>query len=107
MNPQEWTVKVSALRQQLEGLQQWDQSRYIPRIPERAELLDNLQQAFEELQVAEEELRLQNEDLVAATAALETERWRYQELFEFAPDAYLVTSLTGNIEEANFAAAEL
>ena len=39
--------------------------------------------------------------------ALEAERQRYQELFEFAPDAYLVTSMAGNIQEANGRAAAL
>jgi PAS domain S-box-containing protein len=35
------------------------------------------------------------------------ERLRYQELFDFAPDAYLVTNLHGVIEEGNHAAAAL
>ncbi len=107
MSPQEWTIKVTALRQQLEDVRQRDKFGYEPRIPENMLLLENLQQAFEELQVAEEELRQQNEELAVTTAALDVERWRYQELFEFAPDAYFVTTLTGNIQEANFAAAEL
>src|SRR5204863_1681766 len=45
--------------------------------------------------------------LTAAREALETERQRYQELFEFAPDAYLVTDTVGAIREANRGAAEL
>src|SRR5262249_29518856 len=38
---------------------------------------------------------------------LEAERARYQALFEFAPDAYLVTTPVGKILEANLAAVEL
>jgi two-component system, cell cycle sensor histidine kinase and response regulator CckA len=55
----------------------------------------------------EEELRQQNEELNAAHLELDNERRRYQELFELAPDAYLATSLTGIIEEANQSAAGL
>jgi PAS domain S-box-containing protein len=38
---------------------------------------------------------------------LQVERRRYQELFEFAPDAYLVTDCSGVIQEANQVAAVL
>ena len=38
---------------------------------------------------------------------MEKERQRYQELFEFAPDGYLVTDAQGIIREANSAAATL
>ncbi|MCL5999313.1 MAG: PAS domain-containing protein [Chloroflexi bacterium] len=37
----------------------------------------------------------------------EDEQQRYRDLFEFAPDGYLVTDLLGNIREANRAAAAL
>ncbi|MEH1965580.1 PAS domain S-box protein [Nostoc sp.] len=66
-----------------------------------------LQQALEELQVVEEELREQNEELAAARELVELERQRYQNLFEFAPDGYLVTDAAGVIQEANRAAATL
>src|SRR3712207_1165815 len=64
------------------------------------EALQELQVTLEELQVAEEELRQQNEQLAGAREEVETERQRYQELFEFAPDGYLVTSPEGIIREA-------
>ena len=63
--------------------------------------------ALEELHVASEELRQQNEELLAAREALEVERQRYRDLFEFAPDGYLVTDADGTIREANQAAALL
>ncbi len=63
--------------------------------------------ALEELHVASEELRQQNEELLAAREALEVERQRYRDLFEFAPDGYLVTDADGTIQEANQAAALL
>ena len=53
------------------------------------------QEAVEELHTAEEELRAQNEALIASSTAVETERQRYRELFNFAPDCYLVTNPGG------------
>lgn len=55
---------------------------------------DDLQIVLEELSVAEEELQYQN-------LLLETERQRYQDLFNFAPDGYIVTDTNGKIQEAN------
>ena len=69
--------------------------------------LEELGTALEELYTAEEELRQANEDLVQAWSIAEQERRRYQELFEFAPDAYLVTDIYGRIQEANRAAVAL
>jgi two-component system, cell cycle sensor histidine kinase and response regulator CckA len=63
--------------------------------------------AVEELRVAEEELREQNEQLTVAHAAVAEERRRYQHLFQYAPDAYLLTDLNGIIREANHSAAHL
>jgi PAS domain S-box-containing protein len=63
--------------------------------------------ALEELQVAEEELRTQNEELLAVQAQADAERHRYQDLFGFAPNGYVVTDAEGVIQEANRAAAEL
>lgn len=55
----------------------------------------------------EDQLRRQNEELLAAHRTVERERSRYQALFDFAPDAYLVTGMEGAIWEANAAAAAL
>ena len=49
----------------------------------------------------------QNEEMVASRQTLEKERCRYQELFDFAPDGYLVTDTEGIILEANSAATAL
>jgi two-component system, cell cycle sensor histidine kinase and response regulator CckA len=65
------------------------------------------QLALEELRVIQEKLRKQNEELFAAREMAESERQRYQDLFEFAPDGYLVTDVQGNIQEANLAATAL
>ena len=65
-----------------------------------------LQAAIEASEVMQEELRAQNEELSQTQAAVENERKRYQELFEFAPDGDLVTDIHGNIFEANQAAVK-
>ena len=72
-----------------------------------AEAFEDLERALEQLQLAEEELHQQNEDLAAAREDVEAERQRYQDLFEFAPDGYLVTDAEGTILEANRAAVGL
>jgi PAS domain S-box-containing protein len=69
--------------------------------------VEELRTALEELQVAEEELRHQNQELLTTRHQLEVERQRYQDLFEFAPDCYLLTNSQGVITEANRAAAKL
>ncbi|MBN4003103.1 helix-turn-helix domain-containing protein [Nostoc sp. LPT] len=75
---------------------------------------DLLPQAFKELynsskivQLAAEELYQQNEELVKTRDWLEAERQHYQDLFELAPDGYLVTNREGIIQEANLTAAKL
>src|SRR5437867_459869 len=66
-----------------------------------------LQQRLSSLQSVEEQLRRQNDELMAAQRAVEKERGRYQALYDFAPDGYLVTGLEGAILEANTAAAAI
>jgi PAS domain S-box-containing protein len=71
------------------------------------EALAELDVAIEELSVTGEELRSQTDELAATRRALEAERQRYQELFDSAPVAYLVTDPVGRVREANRAAAAL
>jgi PAS domain S-box-containing protein len=71
------------------------------------EAVEALHTALEELRVTEEELRVQNEQLAESQTLVEAERMRYAELFQLAPDAYLVTDAAGIIAEANHAASAL
>jgi len=48
-----------------------------------------------------------NGELIEARNSLERERRKYYELFELAPDAYVVTDTRGTIREANAAASHL
>ncbi|MBW4652141.1 MAG: PAS domain S-box protein [Kaiparowitsia implicata GSE-PSE-MK54-09C] len=72
-----------------------------------SQALEELQTVLEELQTSEDELRYQNDALIATRQAVEAERQRYRELFEFAPDGYLVTDENGRIQEANCAIATM
>lgn len=64
------------------------------------DLQQQLKEAQEQLSLVEEELRERNLQL--------NSKWlRYQDLFNFAPDGYLVTNLQGKIQEANQSALDL
>jgi PAS domain S-box-containing protein len=80
-------------------------------VPLKSELLPqafmHLGSASEIVQLATEELYQQNEQLLESRNLVEAERQCYTDLFEFAPDGYLVTDAKGIIKEANQAAASL
>ncbi|MEH1969813.1 PAS domain S-box protein [Nostoc sp.] len=107
MNIENFIQRTEVLHKRLADLCQT--ASVLPWIQE-----DLLPLAFKELynsskivQLAAEELYQQNEELIQTRNWLETERQHYQELFEFAPDAYLVTNTETIIQEANFTAAKL
>jgi PAS domain S-box-containing protein len=104
---QNFVQKIDAVRDRAAELQQ----RYRVSCDRTEQLipqaLAELETALEELHVAEEEMRVQNEQLAIANIKIQTEYQRYQELFEFAPDGYLVTDCAGLIREINCAAAKL
>lgn len=75
--------------------------------PDRPDANDNLRRTARQLGQAARGLRKQYSALVAARAEDEAQRARYQELFELAPDAYVVTDPDGRIREANRATAAL
>ncbi len=93
------------LRERIEGLiekyaEHPDMSEASP------EAIEELMTTLEELQTAEEELQSQNEALALSREEVERERKRYQDLFELAPDPFVVTTTQGVIREVNRAAAE-
>ncbi|MBD2504286.1 helix-turn-helix domain-containing protein [Anabaena azotica] len=107
MNIELFIQRAEALHQQLADLYQT--ASVLPWIPP-----DLLPQAFKELysssklvQLAAEELYHQNEELLKTRSLLEAERQHYYDLFEFAPDGYLVTNAEGIIQKANLKAAKL
>lgn len=64
-------------------------------------------EVIEKLNTLQEELHQQEEELLAAQRVTEAERQRYQELFDFAPDGYLVTDPAGVIQQVNRVAVAL
>ena len=106
MNFDEFVSQIEEVRQQTHSLQQ-----RITEVPHREDLLmqtfEQLNTSLEELHVAEEELVQQNEELFITQQKLQKQSQRYQELFDFAPDGYLITDVNGKILEANLAASEL
>jgi PAS domain S-box-containing protein len=98
--------RITALRQLIEAVNK-RATEPVQAAEVLPELLEDLHTALEALHVAEEEQYQQNEALAAARLTAEAERQRYQELFDFAPDGYMVTDPDGIIQEANRAAVVL
>src|SRR3954471_13689706 len=61
----------------------------------------------EKLRLAEERILEQSRELEQSRATIDTERARYQELFDFGPDAYVITDAAGAIRDANAAAGRM
>ncbi len=99
MNREGYADRLRAMHDRISGLTSEELAS--------GEMVEDLRVALEELRVAEEELRQQNEDLSATHLELDRERRRYQELFEFAPGAYLVTDPSGIVRQANRSASKL
>ena len=94
MNVDDFSRQIEILRSQVMKLLQGTAS-------ERYSQQELTTEAFAELQIALEEMKIASEELQATRIAVEKERQRYQELFDFAPDGYLVTDTYGTILEAN------
>jgi PAS domain S-box-containing protein len=71
------------------------------------DVLQELAAALLELEVGAEEVRAQDESLALAQEQLDAAVTRYRELFDLAPDGYLVTDTNGIIVESNRAASQL
>ncbi|MBI5118346.1 PAS domain S-box protein [Candidatus Poribacteria bacterium] len=107
MEYSEFDRKIGELRRRVTELSSRSTGAEIRRDDVLPEVIEELMNTLEELEVADEELRQQNEELAAARQTAEAERHRYQELFEFAPDGYLVTNAAHIILEANRGASAL
>jgi PAS domain S-box-containing protein len=64
-------------------------------------------QAVQELKISLEELRVVGEELRRQSDEIALERQRYADLFNYAPDPYVMTDLDGVVRDANHAAARL
>ena len=99
MNPENFTQQIERSQQRLARI---EQSANTSSSSE-----DLLGEAIAEVSATLEELQVATEEWLTIRQQLERERQRYQELFEEAPDGYLVTNQQGFIEEVNWAAAAL
>jgi PAS domain S-box-containing protein len=99
MESQNLSSRVAELCRLIEKTQQGQLSEIGSDVLKDA--LEELEVSLEELSAAEEELYQQNEDLIEAHGLIEMERKRYLDLFDFAPDGYLVTDSEGTVREAN------
>ncbi|MDX2242910.1 MAG: PAS domain S-box protein [Leptolyngbyaceae cyanobacterium bins.302] len=103
----EFSRQVQAAQTRLAQLQQQATAPHAAFQSLLQDTIAELSISLEELHVAGEELHQQQEELLTTQQELELERQRYQNLFDFAPDAYLVTDERGIIQNANAAAADL
>ncbi|MBW4639323.1 MAG: PAS domain S-box protein [Gloeocapsa sp. UFS-A4-WI-NPMV-4B04] len=107
MSVEKFAQKIQDVRWHLVELQERANRVPLEQQDLLVEAFEEFQTTLEELFVAEEELCAANEEMAATRAEVEVERQRYQDLFEFAPDGYLVTDINGVIQEANRAVAQL
>jgi PAS domain S-box-containing protein len=89
--------------------QLWQNTTELPQQQQQLlrESLDELSASIEELQLATETIREQNEELILNRQQLVLEKQYYQELFDSAPDCYIITSKSGTITEVNYKTTEL
>lgn len=107
MNLDKFSQRIEKVRQRSQFLQSRASESLTLQQDALLEAIEQLNTALEELYVAEEELHQQNQQLIIANQQVEEQRQRYQELFDFAPDGYLVTNTDGKILQANQAATQL
>jgi PAS domain S-box-containing protein len=100
--------KLEAARKHLDFLRrQSGKATVLPHRSQWLRALAGLSVTLRQLRISAEETSQLNRRLTRASQALEAEHRRYLELFEFAPDGYLVTDAKGMIQEANRAARAL
>ena len=100
-----FAAKIESLRRQLVDIERQAAESEPESIA--GPTFEQLHAALGELRIAEEELTRRNAELHRAQYSLEDERTRYRDLFEFAPDGYLLTDVDGNIRQANRAAGSM
>lgn len=93
--------QLADLRQRINVLPEQERQKLL------REAVEDFSVVLDELRTASEKLHQQNEELVIARQLADMERQRYVELFDFAPEGYLMTDPEGVIREANRAASTL
>jgi len=98
-NAEDFAATIKAIHDQYAALCQGNAIGALPSVLDLA--LENLGASLEELLKVEQKLRQQNKALTTSTQQVDVERLRYQDLFEYAAEAYVVTDSYGCIHEAN------
>ena len=75
--------------------------------PALSKAIDQISSLLEQIHTLTDELGDPDQELAQVRASLAAERRRYRELFDLAPDGYLVTDFAGTISRCNRAASEL
>lgn len=113
MSEEEFSQRIQIIRQQVEALQKYvvveptQQQQVVEAMEEIAASLENLHLLNEQMQTSLEAMEVIEEELIYQNEYLAEEHQRYYDLFEFAPDAYLLTDAQGVILVANRAAGAL
>ncbi|MBD2522374.1 PAS domain-containing protein [Nostoc sp. FACHB-133] len=102
-----FTHQLQLLQGYLANLHQDTNTAVQPEADLLLAALKELETASKTLEIATEKLFEQSQKLVNVQARLREEYKRYQDLFEFIPNAYLVSDTQGKIQSANSAAAIL
>lgn len=106
MNKDQFSEQIHQIKTRLLDFENQNQQAVSQSINKES-TSEDIQILIEELNVAIEELYEQNSELQETRNILESERQRYKELFDFAPNGYLITDSYGTIREANEAAGKL
>lgn len=104
-------LDLTKLAQQIKILRHWIDVQQIatPLSAERSmrRNLEVWRETLDELSTCQEALHQQHEQLIVALQTVEEERQRYRDLFDLAPDGFIVTDTIGVVRQANEAAATL
>ncbi|PIG93862.1 response regulator [Gloeocapsopsis sp. IPPAS B-1203] len=114
MSDEQFRQYVQEFHQQMAVLLDYVMQLSSPQQQQVLEVLENMSAAIANLQLLQEEMRTSLEaldvvedQLLQQNQQVYAERKHYYNLFQFCPDAYLVTDATGLILEANSAIASL
>ncbi|MFQ4141188.1 response regulator [Chlorogloeopsis sp. ULAP02] len=112
MSEEEFTRYIKTIRQQIEALHKYivlepTQQPIAEAMEEIVASLGNLQLCQEEMQTSLEAMEDIQDELLQQNEDLAVELQHYYELFNFAPDAYLLTDAQGIILKANRTAGAL
>ena len=99
------TRQIDSLRYRLDAAQQ--DTNQLPTESSARTNLDVWSNTIDELSACQEALSQQQDEIIIALRAVKEERQRYQNFFNFAPDAYVITDTAGGVRQANRAAATL